>query len=149
MSDRKHYVTNKDLLVAHAAAMRQKQLTPELAKMLSEIAERYSYHPWFKGYSFREDLVAEAKVVLVKNWHKFDASKGSNPFAFFTTTCYRAFQSYLADEKYEANVKDLLRVELGADPSWNFSQDLLDKNRADHARLEGSDNTAFRSVEQE
>ena len=143
----KHYLSNKNLLAAHAEAKAQGKLTAELAAMLRLIAERYSFHPWFRGYSFREDMVSEATVNLVRNWHKFDATKSQNPFAFFTTAIRRSYLAYLEQEREQSNIKNALIVEQGEDPSWNY-QDMMRKEFDTNQRMHGSD-MAFRTVEAE
>lgn len=132
----KKYVTNADLMPALMEAKELGELTPKLAKMLHLIAERYSFHPWFKNYSFREDMVSEATVNLCKNWYKFDETKGSNPFSYWTTACYRSFLSYLDHERGQRDIKDELLVQAGANPSWSYNQ-----------RMAGSD-AAFTTVEE-
>lgn len=133
----KKYCTNADLLPAFLEAKKQGVLTKELALMLQMIAEKYSYHHWFRNYSFRDDMVAEATVNLCKQWHKFDPEKSNNPFSYFTTCAYRSFQGYLAHEREQAEIKDALKVEEGYTPSWNY-----------RAAMAGSD-MAFMSVEAE
>ena len=130
-----HYVTNSELLPAFIEAKAAGKLTNKLAKMLHMIAERYSYHPWFVGYSFREDMVMLAVLNLVANWHKFDPEKSSNPFSYYTTACYRSFQSYLGDERDEREIRDKLLIEAGANPSFNY--------QSRHSGATSSDDTAF------
>lgn len=121
-STRGHYVPNAELLAAFLEAKAQGRLTDRLGKYLMMIAERYSWHPWFAGWSYREDMVAAAVVNLCANWHKFDPEKqeNPNPFAYYTTACYRSFLSYLDDEKKERNIRDELLIEAGANPSFSY-----------------------------
>ncbi len=121
-STKGHYVTNAELLPAFLEAREKGQLTDKLAKMLMLIAERYSYHPWFAGYSFREDMVCAAVVNLCANWHKFNPEKQEipNPFAYYTTACYRSFLSYKDAERKERDIRDELLIEAGANPSFNY-----------------------------
>lgn len=136
-STRGHYVTNAQLLEAIAADKENgRKLSGRLAKYLHMIAERYSFSPSFANYSFREDMVSFAVVNLCANWHKFDPTKSDNPFAFYTTACYRSFLQYLADEKKQRDIRDTLLVDVGANPSFSFQ---------DRARGTTSDETAFRS----
>lgn len=137
-STRGHYVTNAQLLPEIQACKENGgKLSSTLAKYLNMIAERYSYSPSFGGYSFREDMVSFAVVNLVANWHKFDPAKSDNPFAFYTTACYRSFLQYLADEKKQRNIRDELLVDAGANPSFSYQ----DKSKGGKT----SDDTAFRS----
>ena len=121
-STKGHYVTNAQLLEAFYEAKAANKLTDRMAKYLMLVAERYSYHPWFAGYSFREDMVCTAVVNLCANWHKFNPEKQEipNPFAYYTTACYRSFLSYLDSERKERDIRDELLIEAGANPSFNY-----------------------------
>lgn len=134
-----HYVTNAQLLEAFYEAKEAGKLTDRMAKCLMLIAERYSHHPWFAGYSFREDMVCAAVVNLCANWHKFNPEKQQipNPFAYYTTACYRSFLSYLDSEKKERDIRDELLVEAGANPSFNY--------QARHGGVKSSDDMSFGS----
>lgn len=121
-STRGHYVTNAQLLEAFHEAKAAGKLTDRLAKYLMMVAEKYSYHPWFAGYSFREDMVCSAVVNLCANWHKFNPEKSENPnpFSYYTTACYRSFLSYLDAERTERDIRDELLISAGANPSFNY-----------------------------
>jgi hypothetical protein len=133
-----HYVTNAQLLEEFHIAKAQGKLTNKMAKYLMMVAERYSYHPWFAGYSFREDMVCTAVVNLCANWHKFNPEKQEipNPFSYYTTACYRSFLSYLEAERKERDIRDELLIEAGSNPSFNY--------QAKHGgSSKTSDDTAF------
>lgn len=137
-STKGHYVTNAQLLEEFHVSKAQGKLTDKMAKYLWMVAEKYSYHPWFAGYSFREDMVCTAVVNLVANWHKFnpDKSDNPNPFSYYTTACYRSFLSYLDSERKERDIRDELLIEAGAAPSFNY--------QAKHGTSgKTSDDTAF------
>lgn len=131
---KKYYVTNAQLLEAFHEAKAQGKLTDRMARYLQMIAERYSYHPWFAGYSYRDDMVAAAVVNLVANWHKFNPEKSDNPFAYYTTASYRSFLSYLDAERKERDIRDELLIDAGANPSFNYQ---------DRHGSKSSDDTAF------
>lgn len=121
-STKGHYVTNADLMAAIAADKKTGVLSNKLAKYLYMIAEKYSYHPSFAGYSFREDMVASAVANLCANWFKFDPEVSNQPFSFYTTAVYRSFLQYLSDEKKQRNIRDELLVEFGANPSFSYQE---------------------------
>jgi len=138
-STKTHYVTNAQLMEAIAKDKANgNKLSPELARMLYMIAERYSFIPSFGQYTFREDMVSFAVVNLCANWHKFDPEKSDNPFAFYTTAAYRSFLQYLADEKKQRDIRDQMLVDAGANPSFSFQE----RNRSSL----NSDDTAFRTT---
>jgi hypothetical protein len=135
-TSRGHYVSNAQLLEEFHIAKAKGKLTDKMAKYLMLIAERYSYHPWFVNYSFREDLVNAAVVNLCANWHKFNPEKSDNPFSYYTTASYRSFLSYLDSERKERDIRDELLIEAGASPSFNY--------QAKHGTSgKTSDDTAF------
>lgn len=114
------YVDNDDLLATVIADKKTGVCSDKLARYLLLIAERYSYSPSFVHYSYREDMVQLAALNLSKNWHKFDETRFSNPFAFYTTAVYRSFLNFLEVEKEERNIRDALLVEAGANPSYSY-----------------------------
>lgn len=134
-----HYVTNAELLAEFFVAKKLGKLTPTMAKYLMMVAQRYSFHPWFAGYSFREDMVCAAVVNLCANWHKFNPEKqdNPNPFSYYTTACYRSFLSYLDAERKERDIRDELLMDAGAAPSFNYS------TRHGGSTGRTSDDTAF------
>lgn len=138
-STKKHYVSNAQLLEEFHICKKDGKLSNKMAKYLMLVAERYSYHPWFAGYSFREDMVCSAVVNLCANWHKFNPEKSDtpNPFSYYTTACYRSFLSYLDAERKERDIRDELLIDAGASPSFNY--------QAKHGGSTGktSDDTAF------
>lgn len=136
---KKFYVSNAQILEAFHEAKAQNRLTDRLAGYLMLIAERYSYHPWFAGWSYREDMVASAVVNLCANWHKFNPEKSDNPFAYYTTATYRSFLSYLDAERKERDIKDQLLVEAGANPSFNYQERHSGKTSDDASFSSGAD----------
>ncbi len=81
-------------------------------------------------------MVSFAVVNLCANWHKFDPEKSDNPFAFYTTACYRSFLQYLSDEKKQRTIRDELLVDAGVNPSFSYQN---------QANGRTSDETAFGS----
>lgn len=129
---RKAYLTSEQLIEEYRNCKKLGKLTSKMAEYFMMIAERYSRHPWFVGYSYREDLVAAGVLALVNTWHKFDPDKPyftkdgkprtHNAFAFYTQCCYYAFRDYLRDEKRESDIKNKLLIEHGYDPSFMFDE---------------------------
>lgn len=120
---KKEYASNSEMLAAWHEANELGVLTPRLAKFIMLLCERYSYHPWFAGYSFREDMVNEAVVNLCANWRKFNPTKQERPniFAYFTTAAYRSFLKVMDQERTQRTIRDELLMEEGFSPSWNYN----------------------------
>lgn len=135
-STKGHYATNAEVLAEFHVAKEKGVLTDKMARYLQLIAERYSYHPWFAGYSFREDMVATAVVNLTFNWHKFNPEKSTMIFSYYTTSVFRSFLSYLDAEKKQRDIRDELLIDSGANPSYSYSG---------KSGITTSDETAFMS----
>lgn len=72
-----------------------------LAETLVKIAKGLSYSSNFSGYTYRDDMVADALVKMyaaAKN-KKFDVTSEYNPFSYFTTIAFHAFINRIKKEK--------------------------------------------------
>lgn len=81
------------------------RVTDSIGRKLLMTAEILSHKHYFIGYSWREDMVMYAMYDCIKYVDKFDPSRGTNPFAYFTQTCWYAFIRYLQNEKKQKRVK--------------------------------------------
>jgi len=72
----------------------------ELAISVNEIAKRLSFAPNFINYTYREEMVGDALIKMIKalREHKFDPDKG-NPFSYFTKIAFHAFCKRIKGEK--------------------------------------------------
>lgn len=116
-----HYLTNATLLPVVLEAKAQGKMTDELAKCLMLIAERFSRHPRFVGYPYRDELIATAMEKLVVSWDKFDPtfSDNPNPFSYYTQCFYNEFRGYCRMEKAEQDLKSASLQQLGYQPTFN------------------------------
>lgn len=118
MSEKKkqNYVDKEELtlaLIAYADSVKEaekageeKPRVPEyLGKSIYEICNRYSYSPSFMNYPFREDMVSDAIVTILKYMHNFDPAKSRNPHSYFTQFAFFAFLSRIKDEKKKYHTK--------------------------------------------
>jgi len=126
-----HYIRNADLLPAIAEAKEQGIVTERLIKMIWMIADRYSKKGSFVNYSFRTDMVSAAVENLCKNALKFNNEKYDNPFAFYTTAIHNSFLQFIANEKKQQNIRDILLIDAGSNPSFNYVDARRTKNLDD------------------
>lgn len=119
----KYYLTNSKLLPAVIRAKAEGKLTNELAEMLVMLAKKYSMKPCFSGYTYREDMVAEALANLCQNALKFNPERSDNPFAFYTTCITNSFLHILKNEKKHRRIRDQFLIEMGENPSFNFLEE--------------------------
>lgn len=73
------------------------------------------------GNTYNEDMQGYAMMMLVRTWNSFNPEKSNNPFAFFTQCIKHSFIQYLNQEKRQRNIRDLLLVDQGMTPSFNFT----------------------------
>jgi DNA-directed RNA polymerase specialized sigma subunit len=126
-----YYLPNSVLLPEVIRSKELGRITPELAKMLIMLARRFASKPSFSGYTYKEDMIAEALADLCKNALKFNPSKSNNPFSFYTTCIRNTFLGYLNDEKKKRRLRDKMLVEIGENPSFNFQEEYREQLKAD------------------
>lgn len=107
-----HYVDNvrfQELLVQRKAQYERTgvppRITEELGTMLLKIAENLSYRRNFINYSFREEMVGDGVENCLKYIDNYDPVNYSNPFAYFTQTCYFAFVRRITKEEKQSHIK--------------------------------------------
>lgn len=119
----KYYLTNAKLLPAVLRAKETGKLTDELAGMLLLLSQKYAQHPNFSGYTYKEDMIADAMANLCVAALKFDPAKSNNPFAFYTSCITHSFYQFLNVEKRHRRIRDELLIEMGENPSYNFASE--------------------------
>lgn len=95
------------------------EITPRLAKMFMKLVDRYSTKPNWRGYSYLDEMVADALVQLSAVSLKFNESKSNNPFAYYTQMITNSFRGRLSQEKRNQNLRDELLIEEGSMPSFS------------------------------
>lgn len=118
-----NYLNNKDMLAELKKSKADGKMTTELTKMIMMLCKRYGQHPWFINYSYNDDMQAFALLTVVKFWNRFDETKSTNAFAYFTQIIKRAFYQFNIQEKKHRNIRDLLLIEHGENPSHSFGND--------------------------
>lgn len=91
--------------------------TNRLATMWMMMVERYSTQFNWRGYSYRDEMCAQALLQLSLGGLQFDESRGDNPFSFYTTTIKHCFTRILNVEKRNQRIRDELLIMSGATPS--------------------------------
>lgn len=129
---KRKYVTDEELLAAIIEAKQLGRITDKLGKMYMLIAERFSRHPSFSRYSFRDDMVAFAVANLCANGLKFDENRFSKPFNYYTTAIYNSFIQFLAEEKKQRNIRDELLLEQGSSASSTYMNNAHDQYVENH-----------------
>lgn len=97
-----HYVDNKKFLQALIeyrqsvdAAKAEGKEPPIVSNYIGEcfikIATHLSYKSNFINYTFKDDMISDGIENCLTAVAKFDPTKGSNPFAYYTQIIYFAF----------------------------------------------------------
>lgn len=114
------YLNNKELLAEVKRSKEAGQMSNALAMMLQLLCSKYAKKGNFINYSYNEDMQAYALMMLVRTWNSFDPDKSNNPFAFFTQCIKNSFIQYLNQEKRQRDVRDVMLIDQGMNPSFGF-----------------------------
>ena len=92
----------------------QGEISEALGEMIIKICERFSRHPRFFGYSFRDQFVADAVARCITHGvDKIDLSlPNCNPFAYFTQISYNEFRQKIKRQKRYQNLKQRVRDQI-------------------------------------
>jgi hypothetical protein len=77
-------------------------MSNELAEMVSKISHKLSYAKNFINYSYREEMVGDGIIRMMKALiaQKYNRKKGTNPFSYFTRIAFNAFRNRIKKEKH-------------------------------------------------
>lgn len=125
-TNRDIYLTNKDLLAEYNACIEIGEASEKLAQMFWLLSRRLSGKPNFRNYSFREDMIQDAVLLLLERWKAFDPTwaqrngKTPNPFSYYTQIAYNSMRASIKRHKKLQLCRDEYAKELGIDlVSWN------------------------------
>jgi len=93
------------------------RITNRLAAMWIKLVDRYGHRGNWRGYSYLEEMKAQALMQLSQVGLQFDEAKSSNPFAYYTTVASTSFLKILHLEKRSQHIRDDLLIMQGATPS--------------------------------
>jgi DNA-directed RNA polymerase specialized sigma subunit len=111
-----HYVDNKKFLEAliefkqqvddaKANGLEKPIVSNYLGECFLKIATHLSYKANFINYTYRDDMISDGIENCLVAVDKFDPSKSSNPFAYYTQIIYFAFVRRIQKEKKQQATK--------------------------------------------
>lgn len=100
-------------------AINQGHLTDNLVNMIILMVDQYGTSGNWSGYSYIDDMKSSALVHLCEIALKFEESKSSNPFAYYTTVASMKFTATVNNEKQQSKIKSELLQDKGYKPSFN------------------------------
>lgn len=103
------------------------QITDNLARMIMLLASKYSKAGNWSGYTYIEDMVADAVARMIEVVLKFNEARSDNPFSFLTQTASNQFKAVLDAEKKQRKNKSNLMQKMGYKPSFGEQEDEFDR----------------------
>jgi hypothetical protein len=146
-----NFIDNKEFYAAMKAYISEIEAAKEqglpkpripryIGKCFLDIAEHLSTRPNFSNYMYRQDMVMDAVENCVVCCNRFDPTKSSNPFSYFTQVCWYAFIRRIGKEKKQIEICDKLISKsgfeeffvgdsLGSSSDYNSIKDAVDQKR--------------------
>ena len=94
------------------------KMTNKLAMMYMKLCERYGTRSNWRGYTYNDEMQAQALMQLSQIGLQFDESKSDNPFAYYTAAITNSFTRILNIEKKNQNIRDDIMEMEGMMPSY-------------------------------
>ena len=90
------------------------KMSDTLAEMVSKISHKLSYANNFINYSYREEMVGDGVIRMMKALiaKKYNHTKGTNPFSYFTRIAFNAFRNRIKKEKHIHETHEKYQKEL-------------------------------------
>lgn len=103
-----NYVNNKEIIECMEGWDRTGPMPNKLGEVFLIIATNLSNKSNFVGYTWKDEMIAEAVYTCVKYFGNFDIEKSSNPFAYITRICYNSFVNSIKKNKKHGAIKQTL-----------------------------------------
>lgn len=94
-------------------------MTDTLALMFMKLVERYSSRGNWSGYSYKDEMKAQALLQLSMVGLSFNEAKSNNPFAYSSSIVENSFLRIQNIEKRNQNMRDNLLIQQGYNPSFS------------------------------
>ena len=95
------------------------QITDKLARMYIKLCERYATRGNVRGYTYNDEMRAQAILQLTQIGLQFNEAKSNNPFAYFTAAVTNSFVRIINIEKRNQNIRDDILEMNGMNPSYS------------------------------
>lgn len=103
-------------------------ISNNLAEMINKISHKLSFAGNFINYSYREEMVGDGVVRMMKALiaKKYDREKASNPFSYFTKIAFNAFRNRIKKEKHIHETHEKYQEQLNL---FSSNYNLITKNK--------------------
>lgn len=115
------YVKNKDLMVEVKLYLKTCKYDENgkyimgsgvcsntLGEMILLIANGMSNKGNFRGYTYKEDMVGDGVITVLKYLKNFNPEKSNNPFAYISQIVYNSFVAHITKQKKHSMIKQEL-----------------------------------------
>ena len=114
------YVNNNELLEEIKKFKKIGIASERFGEMIILIAEHYASIGSFSGYTWREDMVSEATLTIIKYIKNFDIDKSNNAFSYITKICKNSYRAYIKNQNKHSKIKDIC---------YNTYEDMKNNNK--------------------
>lgn len=90
---------------AQAKGIERPPIPNSIGESILKIAQRLASLPNFYSYPYREEMIADAVEQCIRYIGNFDPDRFSNPFSYFTQTCYFQFLQRIKLERNAAYLR--------------------------------------------
>ncbi len=118
-----NYIDNAAMLAAVKDSKADGRINDDLAKMFLLLVKGFGRQQSWSGYTYSDDMQADALATLCRVWNRFDVEKFDNPFAFYTQCIKFQFFNSWRKEKRRQIGRDRLLVLSGMTPSTSYQLD--------------------------
>jgi len=83
-------------------------VSPKLGQMIYTIAKGLATKGNWRGYTWKEDFIAQAMEITLKYMHNFNSEKSGNAHGYINMICSHAFLQYTQKENKHGKMKQKL-----------------------------------------
>lgn len=98
-------VYHETVLEAKKDGKKMPRIPDDVALAIVKISEHLALRPNFIGYSYIDEMIADARENCVKYLHHYNPLKSTNAFAYITQICWYSFIRRINLEKRQTKVK--------------------------------------------
>jgi DNA-directed RNA polymerase specialized sigma subunit len=106
------YLKNKDLLAEVIKSKQQGEPTKELINMFIKLSNNAILKMRYEDYEDKKDCMQGGLEALLKNWQKFDETRFSNAFAYYTEVYKRAIAKSWNDLKKKRGDENAVEISI-------------------------------------
>ena len=103
---------DSEIIVALEYSKKTQQVTEEMGEFFIWLTGEWARRKFYHLYNDFFDMQAYAVLLMCTHMHKFDPSKSTRAFKYFTMVAEHAFRQYIAGEAKQSNIIQELKEQL-------------------------------------